>query len=150
MLFFRLLCCLLSANAQTMDFALWSAVLKYFLVKIDIFKLKGCFSMTFQAIWRQMLSCLSFAIFSPRPSVCAISYTYYNYGQYLSQNAPQIFTYYRRKYENQPGCRDSADCWKVSDSIFWVFFLLGEDGGFKVSSLRLTSTWFAGGFGQVE
>ena len=35
-----------------------------------------------------MLSCLSFAIFSPRPSVCAIFYAFYNYGQYLSQNAP--------------------------------------------------------------
>ena len=49
MLFSGFCASLLSVNAQTLPFALWSAVLKYFRVKIDIFKLKGCFLMTFSS-----------------------------------------------------------------------------------------------------
>ena len=36
---------MLSLQAQTLLFALWSAVLKYFLFQIDIFEFKGCSNM---------------------------------------------------------------------------------------------------------
>ena len=71
---------LLSVHVQTLLFTLWSTVLGYFLGQNWLIKAgQTYFWMTFQAIWRQILNCLSRATFSWRLSVCAIFYAFYNY-----------------------------------------------------------------------